>query len=471
LHKNLKLLLGNDIDNSTLQLARQRINSNCFYKHGYINSGIVYPDQSFSNHKLLVEVIEGHIEQLSIQGNSFIPEALYRDYLREGSTPPLQINALRESILLLEQHPLVDKIDAQLMPGKILGQGLLNVAITETKPYFFKTEVNNIQRNPGVGEVFVNLLATHYSITGHGDELILALSLAEGLNELLVNYRFPLSAVSQLTMGIASARSTVVEEPFDRLDIYHSVDRIEVGYNYLPIRAINERLQLHGIFRMERSHSSLLGRDFSFSPGVQEGRTRLSIIEMGVLWSNQISLDRYIDQAWIVDSRIQIGLPIFSATDNEHAPDGQFFLWRFQGQWRKRLSNNGQYQLLLRANAQWSDDTLLPMEVFSFGGVNSVRGYRQSQFPRDMGWSASVNLPIRIDANVEVTPFFDMGQAWNHVGLETKKLMSLGVAVDWHPSKDFLVNVFFALPLIEKNRQGNTLQDQGIGLRLQYYFR
>ena len=471
LHQHLKSLLGKSLDNSRLQLVRQRINSECFYHQGFINSGIIYPDQSFDDHKILINVIEGRVEKLDIRGNALIPKALYRDYLNEGLQAPLQIQSLRESILLLEQHPVVDKIDAQLVPGKLLGQGLLDISITEKRPFIVKAEINNVQRNPGVGEAFLNVQATHYSITGHGDELSLALSFAKGLDELIANYLYPLTATSQLNLGIASVRSTVVEKPFDRLDIQHAVDRIEIGYSYLPVRTLNERLQLQAMFRLERSHSRLLGRDFSFSPGVQEGKTRLSIIEMGVLWSNQKTLGRYIDQAWAVDSRIQVGLPIFAATNNEYAPDGQFFLWRIQGQWRKRLSDDGRYQLLLRGNAQWSDDALLPMEVFSFGGVNSVRGYRQSQFPRDMGWSASINVPFRIDADIEVSPFFDMGQAWNHIDIKTKRLMSLGMAIDWHPSKDFLINAFVAFPLTEKNRQGNTLQDQGIGLRLQYFYR
>jgi len=449
---------------------RQNINSNCFYQQGFINSGIIYPDQSFEQNVLAVELIEGAINSLTINDNQALNSTWFNHQLTPAFEKPFQINHLRQSLLLMERHPLIKKIDAKLTPGHILGQGELALKVVENLPYKIQFELNNTMASPSVGLAFFNLKMQHYSLTGRGDELNIDSSYSQGLKKLGLKYRYPLNHKSWLTMDMLSGHSEIVESPFDRLEISNQTDRFSVAFEYDLQRTLLQSWQIFAGFTYERSESKLLGENFSFSPGVKNGKTQLSILDLGFRWSRQIINVRQVDQIWSLDSHWQIGIPILSATKNDEDPDSRFLKWLLQAQWRKRLSQDGKYQLLTRFNAQWANTALLPLEVYSAGGLNSVRGYRQSQFSRDIGWSASINVPILIKPGWELTPFVDFGQAWNQDYQQRAKLLSVGLSLQWQLNKDWHFYSHYAKRLSETRAQGNSLQDKGLGFQLQYRF-
>jgi len=464
----LKPHLGKDLDNSDLQLFRQNINSNCFYQQGFINSGIIYPDQIFDKNSLIVELIEGEIESLAINDNQSLNSIWFNHQLAPAFEKPFQINHLRQSLLLMENHPLIKKIDAKLTPGHILGQGELTLKVVENLPYKIQFELNNTIASPSVGLAFFNLKMQHYSLTGGGDELKIDSSYSQGLKKLGLKYRYPLNHKSWLAIDMLSGHSEIIESPFKRLEISNQTDRFSVAFEYDLQRTLLQSWQISAGFTYERSESKLLGENFSFSPGVKNGKTQLSILDLGFHWSRQIINDRQVDQIWTLDNHWQIGVPIFSATKNNDDPDSRFLKWLIQAQWRKRLSQDGKYQLLTRLNAQWANTALLPLEVYSAGGLNSVRGYRQSQFSRDIGWSASINVPILIKSGWELTPFVDFGQAWNQDYQQRAKLLSVGLSLQWQLNKDWHFYSHYAKRLSETRSQGNSLQDKGLGFQLQY---
>lgn len=471
-------LLHQPLNNSGLQLARQNINQSCFYEKGYINSGIIYPDQDFTQHRLQVKVIAGEINQLDISGQQALSSQWYQQQLQPALQQPFQLDHLRESLLLLERHPAIKKVDAKLNPGAMLGQGELDLKITEQRPYQIQFELNNTQASPSVGEAFFNLKANHYSLTGNGDQLGIESSYSQGLKKIALSYRYPINYRSALSINILSGHSEIIEAPFDRLEITNQSDHASIAYEYDLERSLNQTWQLFAGFTFETSESKLLGKNFSFSPGIQNGKSRLSILDLGFRWNRQVLKDRGVDQIWSIENHWQIGVPILSATKtsnnssaaNDDDPDSRFLKVLLQGQWRKKLSRDGKYQLLTRFNAQWSNSPLLPLEVYSMGGINSVRGYRQSQFSRDIGWSVSINLPILIQPRWELTPFIDLGQAWNQDYKNRAKLTSVGVALEWQLNQDWQLYGHYAKRLSETRSQGSSLQDKGFGLQLKYRF-
>lgn len=107
-------------------------------------------------------------------------------------------------------------------------------------------------------------------------------------------------------------------------------------------------------------------------------------------------------------------------------PDSQFHSGYLSVQWLHLLGPRAG-SVYARGEAQLSNDGLLPLEKFSLGGVNSVRGYRRSRYVRDEGWSASFEyrLPLvrlavpRVsrrgnDGQLSLVLFVDAGRAWNH---------------------------------------------------------
>jgi hemolysin activation/secretion protein len=74
---------------------------------------------------------------------------------------------------------------------------------------------------------------------------------------------------------------------------------------------------------------------------------------------------------------------------------------------------------VLRSDLQFSTRALVPLEQFSLGGLQSVRGYRQDALLTDNGFfaSAEVRLPIlrveKLEGVLQVVPFVDFGIGWN----------------------------------------------------------
>ena len=66
------------------------------------------------------------------------------------------------------------------------------------------------------------------------------------------------------------------------------------------------------------------------------------------------------------------GLDIFNATVNDTGTDGQFFSWLGQFQWVEQFPPG--LLLVTQLNSQLTPDSLLPLEKFSVGGVDTVRG-------------------------------------------------------------------------------------------------
>jgi hemolysin activation/secretion protein len=125
--------------------------------------------------------------------------------------------------------------------------------------------------------------------------------------------------------------------------------------------------------------------------------------------------------------------------------------------------------LVLRLNAQFSDEPLLALEQFSLGGAQSVRGYRENQLLRDDGVFASAELRVPVWLAVDKTPivaiapFFDFGAGWNinKVDDQYRTIYSAGVGVLVNATRHAQIFVYWGHPFVELNQTHTSLQDDG----------
>jgi hemolysin activation/secretion protein len=125
-------------------------------------------------------------------------------------------------------------------------------------------------------------------------------------------------------------------------------------------------------------------------------------------------------------------------------------------------------------DGQLAADSLLPLEKFSVGGMNSVRGYRENQLVRDNGLSASLEfrVPIIRDRTgvgiVQLAPFADFGWSWNtgNITPDPRSISSAGAGIVWDITQDINLQVYWGIPLRSIESSGNTLQDQGIHFQI-----
>ena len=129
-----------------------------------------------------------------------------------------------------------------------------------------------------------------------------------------------------------------------------------------------------------------------------------------------------------------------------------------------------------RVGTQLTPDSLLPLEQFSIGGVDTLRGYRQNQFVADNGITGSfeVRFPVVNDPDglgtIQVAPFLDVGKVWNTngSGVDNRLFASTGLGLRWQYNRAFSARLDWGIPLTSNNKQGDSLQDNGLFFSLIY---
>ena len=174
------------------------------------------------------------------------------------------------------------------------------------------------------------------------------------------------------------------------------------------------------------------------------------------------------------ESSLRFGLPVLGATINSGSiPDGRFFSWIGQFQVVESLGNG--IITIARVGGQLTPNSLLPLEQFSIGGIDTIRGYRTDQRVGDNGAIAQVevrfplvNKPESIGV-IQIGPFFDVGRVWNN-GTATienpRTLVSTGLGLHWNISDYFSATLNYGIRLNPVTRLGDDLQDNGVTFSL-----
>jgi hemolysin activation/secretion protein len=127
----------------------------------------------------------------------------------------------------------------------------------------------------------------------------------------------------------------------------------------------------------------------------------------------------------------------------------------------------------VRLNAQRATAPLLPLEKFSVGGLDSVRGYRTNQLVRDQGYTASAEYrrPLFSDPtgwrNLQLAVFIDRGWAKDKIdpNPSPSQLTGYGLGLVWNPSPRYFAEVYVAGRAKAPQQSGHSLQDEAIYFR------
>jgi len=421
-----------------------------YVDRGYITSGAFLPPQTMQEGVVEIAVIEGKVEEIDVQVKGRLHPGYVRSRVELGAKTPLQVDRLVQALQLLQLNPLIENLSAELAAGTRSSTSLLEIEVTSAPTFSTVLKLDN-GRVPSVGTDRRQVALREASLLGLGDALTLSYTNTDGSNALdEASYRIPINARNG-TLGLffKSSESEVIEEPFDQLDIESDSRDYEISYRQPLIETPTKELALGLIAARRESDTRLLDAPFPLSPGANEdGETRVTAIRFFQEWTN-----RGREEVFAVRSQFSVGIGAFAATVNDEPPDSRFFSWRGQLQYLRVLGRDA--ALLLRADVQLAPETLLPIEQFGLGGINSVRGYRQDAILADNGIFASVEarLPIaRIsewDTVLQFTPFFEIGTGWNsdRANPEPNNLYSVGMGLRLEVARKLTARFDWGIPL------------------------
>ena len=467
--------VGRQVTSEGLEALRQAL-TRLYVNAGYINSGVILPDQTVRDGIVTYRAIEGSLSDVILQGNRWFRSSYLRSRLTLDTEPPLSIQTLETNLQRLSRDERIAQLNAELSPGVRRGEGILHVAVKERLPFFAALDFNNYQ-SPNIGAERGSLTLVHQNLTGRGDLVQVTAWRSAGLNlQVDASYTLPLAPrETSLNLRYQHTDSSVIEDLFVPLDIESQSDIFSITVRHPIYRTLRQELAINLTGEHLRSQTELLGIPFSFSPGTQDGEAIDTAGRFAVEW-----LHRTTEHVLAMRSRFSLGFDAFGATINAspEEPDGRFFKWLGQFQWGRQIGLWNS-QVFFRLDMQLTTEPLLPLEQISIGGRFSVRGYRENTMVRDNGVIASLESRILLLDNrpwaefVRLVPFVDFGHGWNR-GVPTPEpttLASVGLGLQWSaawrmgiPFQAYF-EVFWGYKLIDVETSGGDLQDKGLHLQ------
>ena len=465
--------LGRPVGLQDIEEIRRQVTL-LYVDQGYINSGVVVPDQTVEGGILTLQAVEGRLTGIEVTGTRHFRPSYLADRLQRGVSVPFNVNDLGRQQQILLQDPALRRLNLSIQPGLAPGEARLAGDVTEASRTTLTTQIANSQ-SPTVGEVRGQLQGTIVNLLGVGDLLALQYGRSQGINDGAVSYSLPVASDDTRVSLRYDANSTlVVAQSLSPLNVTSRYDSIGLGVSRPFYRTAEQALTSGLSLEWRRSRTFLLGEPFSFSAGADNGRTNVTALRFYQDW-----LDRNAERVVALRSTFSLGIRALGATATPTPPTGQFFTWLGQAQYVRRVFRD--WEFLARGSLQLSKDPLFPIEQFVLGGFSTVRGYREYLTATDNAAAGTAELRIPVgrlplplpgatpDTGViQLAPFYDHGVGWNtRRGTPANaNLSSVGLGVRWLIGFGTAAEVYYGYALNQVVGRGNSLQDRGLHFRV-----
>lgn len=455
---------GRPISLAELFKARSAV-TQLYIDRGYITSGAFIPPQKLQGGMVEIRVVEGELEAIKVNGTRRLRSSYIRRRLEIATGKPLNRTRLLEALQLLQLNPLINTLSAELSAGSRPGQSLLEVRVNEAKTFDASVIFDN-GRSPSVGTDRRQIQLSEANLLGFGDRITASYTNTDGSNALDLGYSIPINPRNgTVSFNYGSSSSTVIEEPFDVLDIESDSRYYELSVRQPLLQTPSEEFAIGLTASRRESEATLLNGELPF-PAVgsdNEGRTRVTALRFFQEWTKRSSREVIAAR-----SQFSFGLDALNSTINEIGPDSRFFSWRGQGQWVRLLAPDT--LLLIRTDLQLADRPLVPFEQFALGGQETLRGVRQDALLSDNGFfaSAEVRVPIlrlqRPNTLLQLAPFVDFGTIWNTSGPtpDPRTVTSVGLGLRLQVGNTITARLDYGIPLVSIESDEKSLQEKGI---------
>ena len=468
--------VGKKVSIEELEAVRKTISKH-YIDHRYVNSGAVIEDQDLAGGVLKIRVVEGWLDVVNVMNKEgWLRTGYLRKRIHREVGKPLNLDDLKLALELIRRDDKIRKINTALVPSDELGQSHLDMIVTEKKVFDVGIGISN-RRPPSVGAEEAEVFFGTKNLTSLGDTLRLNYTFTqEGMREAdfgdagnySMFYSLPLTRWdTTLELGLTQSDYAILEEPFDALDIQSDTRMYTVALRQPIYRDFQHEFSVTLKGEHRRSEVLVSGERFSISPGSVDGQTRITALRISPEYV-------YRSQERVIAARttFSFGLdkldPIMTSDF-----DRKYFTWMTQASWVESVAKNDTL-LVVKLLHQYTDQSVVSMEQFSLGGMNTIRGYRENQLIRDNALviSPELRIPVYKDrygqALVYLIPFFDYGTAWNTDGPKNREtIYSAGLGVTYNPTDYINMAVYWGHAFKDFNiPNDDDLQDYGIHFQL-----
>ena len=427
------------------------------------------PEQRIAAGALVLEVIEAHVVNVRVRGDVGPAQAAVERYAEKlRGMKPFDMARAQRYLLLASDVPGL-RVRAAIRPSTSAERGAVDIDLNVTRegPSAIANVQNTGSKSVGRWGGLVRGDLAGYTAFGESTSLTAFHTLdsnEQWLVQLAQSARFGsegLTARGALTYG--ESRPGEALKPLD-LKSRSLVGNLEVAYPVIRSRIQNLNLAggLDIVDQKTRAGGiGLLSEDkLRVVYARADGDYRTEVAQRPVLLTGGITLRK--------------GLSVLGGSEA-----GDNFLTRSNAKpeaWAVKAQGGADFAFTdrltgaVRAQAQYSDDVLLPYEQMSLGGLTVGRGYDPAALLGDKGVSAAFEVrygPTQLHPKLLASPyaFFDAGYVANNktalTGLEKdRSLTSVGAGVILRVFNRANIEVTYAHPLHATNPGGSRPGDR-----------
>jgi len=430
-----KGMIGTEISLADLYAIANRMTLK-YRNDGFILTQVVVPIQTIESGIAQLQVVEGFIDNVVIQGGEESTSALkiieqYASRISTGGA--LNISNMERQLLLINDLPGV-MARSIISPSKTTSGAADMLIIIERDPFEAIAGINNH------GSRFLGLFQADG--TAQFNSWL-------GFNE-TISAQFVLAPDAGVELAFGSLRYEQPVGPLGtRLSLTGSITDTDPGFTLdaFDVRGSSKSIRVEATHPFIRSrNTNVLGR-FSFDWRDVDSRNNIELTREDRIRALRTGarvdfLDRILGVAVnTLDLQISQGIDVLGASDEGDANlsralgDPTFTKGNIVVQRLQRVNNS--VNILLEGRGQLSNNPLLSSEEFGLGGISSVRGYAPSEVVGDDGIAGSVEVQWNEPSGkTQFFGFLDSGTVWDQDATSSATQRSsltstgLGVRVD-----------------------------------------
>jgi hemolysin activation/secretion protein len=368
---------------------------------GYGLAYVAPPAQKITTGNVRLQVVEGRIGNINIQGNDRTRTAMLARRTQGLDKGDVYTDAAAErAALLMGDLPGVQS-HITISPGADSGTSDLLFDVNE-RHYGGDASVDDYGR-AAIGRWRVNVDAYIDSLTGSGDQLSGGITHSEGnlLNFGKLAYLFPTGADSSLTTSFNRAFYHVGGPQFGALGIEGSTQTGSVNWQYAQIRTQEKSL----FWGVGLSHNTAKSAPEGVPTTVT---TNITLLQLSMIY----------DRQWKDQSTFTLNGNFWTngkSNADANLNDAEKFHFEFDAGYNKPFAEN--WLFTGQGSVAYSPDPLVDGDKYSLGGPGSVRGFQSAEARGDRGLFASGEVQRGIyhsDGGYALSwgVFVDAGEVW-----------------------------------------------------------
>lgn len=385
---------------------------------GYILTQVIVPPQTIENGTVQLRVIEGHVDQIIIEGEEGSATDIIRKYasnLKENNI--LNAQKLERYLLLINDLPGVSARSVLSPSATKTGASDLTI-IVERDKYEAEVSLDN-HGSRFLGPYQASFSNSLNSVLGFNERISAQFVISGDKNrtdELLFGsllYEQPINQYGTKVRFLGSITSTEPGFTLDQFDVEGQSHFLSATVTHPFIRSRTTNIFGRASFDLRSVDSK---NDLE-----PTRKDRIRSVRVG---ATAQFIDTFMGVGVnAIDFEVSQGVDIFGSSQNgatsltRAAGDPNYTKAELQLQRLQRLTS--QLNLLVAGQGQWASSALLSSEEFGVGGTDIGRGYDSSEIVGEDGIAGKVELQwnephaIKYVDDYQLYSFFDAGRVWN----------------------------------------------------------